>query len=136
MAMIPLTILPLILYNIVAFFAAGSLPPDPWSAELFAATMVSGARFAFSLGDLMLVIGIVVLFFEIFRATRFTTPSIVNHMVSTLVLVIFAIEFVLVPQAAHPVFLILGVTALFDVLAGFIISIRSARRDIALESPN
>ena len=131
---IPLTILPLILYNVVVFALAGSLPPDPWSAEIFGVTMVSGTRFSFSLGHLTIALGLVLLFFEIFRSTRSSSATIVNHMVSTLVLVAYVLEFVLVGAAAHPVFLILTLIALFDVMAGFTISIRTAARDISFDN--
>ena len=49
-----------------------------------------------------------------------------------MVLVIYIVEFIIVGVAANSVFFILTVIALFDVVAGFTISIRTATRDIAL----
>jgi len=51
---------------------------------------------------------------------------------STLVFIAFLVEFLLVKGAAHSVFFTLTIIALFDVLAGFSVSMRSASRDINL----
>ena len=85
-----------------------------------------------TLGDLMVVLGIVCLFFEVLKATNSTSRSIANHVLSTIVLIVYIVEFIVVRRAAHSVFFILTVIALFDVVAGFSITIRTASRDIAL----
>ncbi|MGE3306390.1 MAG: hypothetical protein AB7I52_10505, partial [Rhizobiaceae bacterium] len=56
--------------------------------------------------------------------------SVIDHLLSTFVFVAFLVEFLLVRGAAHSVFFFLMVIALFDVLAGFSISLRAANRDI------
>jgi hypothetical protein len=47
-----------------------------------------------------------------------------------LVFIAALIEFIVVPQAATSVFFLILVTLLIDVVAGFTIGIRVARRDI------
>ncbi len=61
---IPLTIIPLIIYNIIAF----AFPGTTWTGEIFGLTMVSGARWALTLGDLMIMLGITCLFLEILKS--------------------------------------------------------------------
>ena len=126
---IPLTIVPLIAYNLIAFADGGA---DPWAGQVFAFTMISGVRWVFTLGDLMIVAGIVCLFFEMLKSTNSTSRAILNHVFSTIVLIIYIVEFIVVGAAAHSVFFILTVIALFDVIAGFTITIRAASRDVAL----
>lgn len=126
-AAIPLTIIPLILYNAIGFAAGG----NPWSNEILGVTMVSGQVWSMTLGDLMVVVAIVVLFFEILRAARYSHATIYNHIASTIVFIIYLVEFIIVGAAGYSVFFILTVLALFDVVAGFSISIRTATRDIA-----
>jgi uncharacterized membrane protein HdeD (DUF308 family) len=126
---IPLTIVPLIAYNLIAFAGGGA---DSWSGQVFAFTMISGVRWAFTLGDLMIVAGIVCLFFEMLKSTNSTSRAILNHVFSTIVLIVYIVEFIVVGAAAHSVFFILTVIALFDVIAGFTITIRAASRDVAL----
>jgi uncharacterized membrane protein HdeD (DUF308 family) len=127
-AAIPLTIIPLILFNILAL-AVGA---DVWSGTVFGLPMLSGARWTLSVGDLMLVAGIVVLFAELMKSARSSSNTILNHILSTVVLILYIIEFIVAGIAANSVFFILTVIALFDVVAGFSISIRTATRDIAL----
>ena len=53
-------------------------------------------------------------------------------MLSTLVFILFLVEFLLVGACASSVFFILMVMALFDVVAGFTVSITSAGRDVTM----
>ncbi len=47
-------------------------------------------------------------------------------------LVVYLVEFIVVGVASNATFFLLTVISLFDVAAGFTISIRTASRDIAL----
>ncbi len=125
---IPLTIIPLILFNIVGFADGGATAT--WSTEIVSLTMVSGAPWVLKLGDLMITLGIVLLFLEVLKSGRTSTPTITNHILSTVVLIIYVIEFVLVDFCANSVFFVLTLIALFDVVAGFTITIRTASRDV------
>ena len=57
--------------------------------------------------------------------------QVVDHLLSTFVFVAFLVEFLLVEGAAHPVFFVLMVISLIDVLAGFSVSLRAAGRDVS-----
>jgi hypothetical protein len=127
-AAIPLTIIPLILFNILGFVYGGS----PWENGIFDLTMASGLAWTVTLGDAMILLAIVLLFFELLRAAQPGQATVNNHLASTVVFIIYLIEFIVAGVAANSVFFILTVIALFDVAAGFTISIRTARRDIAL----
>ena len=85
----------------------------------------------FTFGDLMILAGLGCLFFEVLRSTSSNSRIITNHILSTVVLILFLIEFIVVPFAAKSVFFILMAMALFDVMAGFTITIKSAQRDIS-----
>ncbi|MGK7916719.1 MAG: hypothetical protein AB4038_14440 [Prochloraceae cyanobacterium] len=92
--------------------------------------LVSGARWELTGGDLLLLFGLLVLYFEILKATRTNVASVINHTLSTLVFVVFAIEFVTVTIAGNSIFFLLGLMSLIDAIAGFSITIVAARRDI------
>jgi len=129
---VPLLIVPFIVYNVVGIGLLGDGSADPWAAEVMSLSMISGAVWAMTLGDLMITLGLFLLFFEIIKATRVGASSIIDHLLSTFVLIAFLVEFLIVGFAAHAVFFILMVIALVDVVAGFSISIRSATRDVAI----
>ena len=125
---IPLTIVPLILFNIIG--AASGLAA--WSKVLFELHMISGTAWSFTLGDLMVVIGVACLFGEVLKSTVSSSREIMNHLLSTLVFIVYLIEFIIVGYAAHSVFFILMILSLFDVTAGFSITIKTARRDLSI----
>jgi uncharacterized membrane protein len=129
---IPLMVVPFILYNLamVGLMGSGGLPA--LHNDLFVLSMISGAIWSMSLGDLFIVVALVVLFFEILRATTSSRGSLVNHMLSMIVFIAFLVEFLLVQDAATQVFFILLTIALIDVIGGFAVSIRSAGRDVSI----
>ena len=129
LGMIPLLIVPFLLYNLglAGFLRAGS---DPFATGIFSVTMMSGGVWSMSVGDLLVVVALVLLFVEMMKSTRSSNASIVDHLLSTFVFVAFLVEFLLVRGAARPVFFTLMVITLIDVLAGFSVTIRSAGRDL------
>lgn len=126
----PLMALALISYNGLIFGLGGD--PVLWQAEIFTLPMMSGALWLYNLGDLMITVGLVLLFIEILKATRIGKMSILDHLLSILVLMIFLVEFLMVPAASTSVFFGLMVMTLIDVMAGLSVSIRSATRDVSL----
>lgn len=131
LSMVPLLIVPFILYNLglTGFVGSGA---DPWATEILSVSMMSGGVWTMSLGDLLIVVGLFFLFIEMMKSTRTSNKSIVDHVLSTFVFVAFLVEFLLVRGAAHPVFFTLMVISLIDVLGGFSVSLRSAGRDVNL----
>ena len=126
----PLMAIVLFAYNVL-IFGLGVGGSD-WTHAIFTVNMVSGVPWTMTIGDLMILFGLLLLFFEILKATRIGRMSIVDHLLSTLVLIGFLVEFLLVQGAATSVFFILMVMTLVDVMAGFSVSIRSATRDVSL----
>jgi len=136
---IPLTVVPFLLYSILVLFSGGDGTVDGATAaknflatEIFGLNMMSGARWSFTWGDIILVVTLVVLFIEILKATYTSTASLIDHGLSMLVFIVALIFFLMSQQAATSVFFLIIVALLIDVVAGFIIGIRVARRDIGL----
>lgn len=128
---VPLLVVPFVLYNIAVFLFFGGNPVN-WGAGLFSIPMPSGMPWAITAGDLLLVVGIVALFFEVLKSTQTARNSILEHMFSMLLFVVFLIEFLLVGAASSSVFFLLMVMSLIDVVAGFTVSITSASRDVSM----
>jgi hypothetical protein len=72
----------------------------------------------------------VVLFVELLKSTTSRRIAIVNHALSMVLFIICLVEFLLAPACATSVFFLLSVMVLLDVLAGFIVTIVAARRDV------
>lgn len=131
LAAIPLMIVPLIAYNLVMIGLMGGGVAGLGST-VTSLSMMSGATWTMSLGDLLIVVALVLLFIEVLKATRTGSWSVIDHMLSMLVFVAFLVEFLLVRDAATQVFFILMVIAFVDVIAGFSVAIRSAGRDVSI----
>ncbi len=128
---LPTIAIPLILYNILVLFSGGEAE-EFFRAPLFTIPMMQGARWAFSRGDLIILVTMAFLFAELVKATYTTSVSLVDHGLSMLVFIVCIVEFLLVNAAATSAFFFILVGALIDVVAGFTIGIRVARRDLAI----
>lgn len=126
----PLMLVPFVVYNLFAYMEDGF----DWRGDVFTATMVSGATWAMTYGDLIVILSLALLFLEVVKSTRIGAGSIVDHLLSTAVFVLFLVEFLLLSKAASSTFFILMVIAFIDVIAGFTVTIRAARRDFSLGS--
>lgn len=129
---LPLLVISFILYNIVVVFSGGAGADDILRKPLFDLPMMGGAKWRFSLGDLLILVTMFLLFFELIKATYTSSTSLLDHGLSMLVFIACLIEFLLVRQAATSVFFFIMIAALIDVVAGFMIGIRTARRDLNL----
>ena len=127
---VPLLIVPFILFNLGLAGMLGTGTATPWDQDLFNLPMMSGGSFSMTLGDLLVLVALLLLFVEILKATRTSNASVVDHLLSIFVFVAFLVEFLLVEGAATSVFFILMTVAFVDVLAGFAVSLRSAGRDV------
>jgi hypothetical protein len=127
---IPLLIIPFAIYNMVAFL----MPGLGWTDRIATVPMMSGASWTITPEDALVTLAILLLFVEIFKATRGSSSrGIVDHMLSMFLFVVMLVEFLLVPQAATSTFFLLMMISFVDVIGGFTIAARAARRDIAVE---
>jgi hypothetical protein len=129
----PLLVIPFLIYNVLAFtLYLGRPAGEAWSSGVLSIPMVSGVSWSLTSGDLLLVVGLICLFFEVLKSTNTGRSSVIEHMLSTALFVVFLIEFLLVGAAASSVFFLLMVMAIVDVVAGFTISITGAGRDVTM----
>lgn len=127
---LPLLVISFILYNLVVLFSGNAVADDILRRVLFELPMVGGARWRFSMGDLLILITMFLLFFELIKSTYTASSSLLDHGLSMLVFVACLIEFLLVQKAATSVFFFIMIATFIDVVAGFMIGIRTARRDL------
>lgn len=129
----PLLLLAVILYNLLAavhgFDATGT---DLVLTYHVPVKMFSGQIWQFSVSDLVVIIGLGLLFVEVVKATRTTAIEVINHALSMLVFIVALVEFITLPAFATSSFFFLVLMALFDIVAGFTISIVAAKRDLGV----
>jgi|EndMetStandDraft_4_1072995.scaffolds.fasta_scaffold36532_2 hypothetical protein len=129
---LPWLVIAIVLYNLIAFsssWPADALAPNVFDTELLTVGMLSGGIWKLTVGDLVILITLTLLFIELIKATRTGGSSIVDHALSMLLFMICIVEFLAVRQASTSVFFFILFVTLIDVVAGFSITIRGARRD-------
>lgn len=127
---IPLLVISFIVYNVVVLFGGDTTAETILSKQIFALPMVSGARWIFTMGDLIIFLTMILLFIELIKSTYTSSSQMVDHGLSMLVFIACLVEFLLVPKATSSVFFVILTATLIDVVAGALIGIRTARRDL------
>lgn len=128
-----LSSLPLLAFVVIAYVAFAAAGAD-FVLTRFTMALPSGGAWQISLGDMMLAFSLFVLFFEVLKSTRTGGNSVVDHALSMIVFLVCLILFLVWPPAATSLFFLIMLTTLVDVIAGFSVTIRSARRDYAVGS--
>ncbi|MFZ1643829.1 MAG: hypothetical protein WAV07_20850 [Candidatus Contendobacter sp.] len=125
MASFPLLAIIVVVYSLFALAAPGWL-----EAVLFGLPLLSGITLTFRGDDLLLVLGLILLCVEVYRATSSSTGAILNHVLSLVVFIIALIELLVMRQMANMTFFLIVLMTLSDVIAGFTVTISTARRDL------
>ena len=137
-AALPLLIFPVIAYNIIALTLSGGMSAvdaqTHLASQLFSIRMTSHIDWTVTLSDVLLAASLVVLFIELLKSTNSRRSAIINHSLSMLLFVACLVEFLLAPACATSTFFLLTLMVLLDVLAGFIVTIVAARRDMDFSS--
>lgn len=126
---IPWLIISVAIYNLVAF-TSSDIQQTLNSEILPPLTLLSEGVWTLTVSDMLLLVTLVLLFVEILKATRISAVSLLDHSLSTLLFIVCLIEFLVVKSAATSTFFLIMVITLIDVVAGFSVTLRAARRDI------
>ena len=110
--------------------------PNKLNHIIYHFSLPSGAIWKPTWGDIVILVGFLTLYIEIFKSTRTTDISIIDHTLSTITFVGFLVAWMIYPwtvgDMSNSTFLFLAVMSFIDVLAGFTITIAAARRDFMM----
>lgn len=126
---LPLLVFAFILYNLIVFLAGGT---EALGNPIFTMKLLSGGLWSFTWGDFVLLITLFLLFVELLKSTFTSTSTLVDHALSMVVFIAVLVEFLMIPQAATSTFFLILIACLIDVIAGYTIGIRVARRDLSI----
>src|SRR5271163_3779300 len=117
----PLLLIPLAIYNMIAFLMPGVSLADP----LFRLTLISGSDWPVTMSDILLALGVLMLLFEVIKGARPGAKFVTDHLLSLIVFGAATAEFLLWPKFASSTFFLLTLLALVDFLSG--IALRTRR---------
>ncbi|MBR0717411.1 hypothetical protein [Bradyrhizobium liaoningense] len=124
----PLLLIPLAVYNIIAFL----MPSVSFGDVLFRVPMITGEAWPVTLNDLLLALGIVLLLLEIVKGARPGSKFLMDHLLSLIVFGAAAAEFVMWPKFGNSTFFLLTLLAMADFFGG--IAQRTRRRVVYAEA--
>ncbi len=128
---IPLNMVLLLAYNVIIFMST----PDNYIPDAVVTSFKipsSGATLTITWNILFVLVGIAILYIEILKSTRTSMLSLLDHVLSLCVFVVFLVELLIMREMGSATFLILTLLSLIDVIAGFTVSLSTAQRDITL----
>jgi hypothetical protein len=125
----PLLVITFAIYNMIAFL----MPSLTWTANVATIHLISGQDWTLTTEDIVLTAAILLLGVEVIKATRMGIRGLMDHILSMVLFIVMLVEFLLVGRAGTSTFFILMVISLVDVMAGFIITARTAQRDIQID---
>jgi hypothetical protein len=120
----PLLLIPIALYNAIAFL----MPTVSVTDRLFSVTLVSGADLPVTLSDVLLTLGVLLLLLEVIKGARPGAKYLTDHLLSLIVFGVAAFEFVMWRKFGTATFFLLTLIAMTDFLTG--IALRSHRRGV------
>jgi hypothetical protein len=125
----PLLLIPLAIYNIIAFLMPGVSFAEP----LVRLKLVSGAEWPITLSDVMLALGILLLLHEVIKGARPGGKYLTDHLLSLLVFGASAAEFVLWSKFGTSTYFLLVLLAMVDFFSG--IALRAQQRGPKVQAP-
>ena len=127
----PLLLIPFAVYNMIVFLTPGV----SWTSPVTTVHMMSGQDWVLTWEDILLAFAIFLLWVELIKSARIGARGAVDHILAVALFVAMLIEFLLVAKAATSTFFLLMAIALVDALAGFVVGMRTAGRQIEVEGP-
>src|SRR5262249_25797571 len=101
---IPLLVIPFAVYNMVEFLTPGATAGAMWTYRGFWVQMLSGAAWTLPFGDSLRALSLLIFFIELFKASRISARSLIDHLLSRLLFTGMLVDFLLVKQAATATF--------------------------------
>src|ERR1700752_2632313 len=122
----PLLLIPLGVYNIIVWL----MPTVSLSEPVLKLTLMSGAEWPITLGDMLLAFAAVMLLLEIVKGARPGAKYLTDHLLSLIVFGAGAAEFLLWPKFGPSTYFLLTALSLVDFLSG--LALRTRRRAVAV----
>ena len=117
----PLLLIPIAIYNIIAFL----MPGVSFADRLFKTKLVSGAEWTVAFGDCLVGLGVLMLLLEVIKGARPGRKYLTDHLLSLIVFGAAAAEFLMWSRFASSTYFLLTLLAMTDFLSG--IALRAGR---------
>ncbi|MFK7860447.1 MAG: hypothetical protein AB8B64_16630 [Granulosicoccus sp.] len=124
--------IPLFAYVVIAaniVMLTGPVDQSMLNVILYELTLPSSRAVVLTISDAFILGSLFILYIEVFKATRVSTGTQIEHALSLVVFIVALIQFLIIPRLGNVTFLIIMLAALMDVVIGFTVTISTAKRD-------
>ena len=123
--------LPLIAFSVFIYILLAFSKVD-LQAVRFTIALPSQAKWEIRIEDLLLLVALGLFCIEIIKSSFSGAASMVDHVLSLGLCVVCLLMFLLVEKCGTSSFFFLMILAAIDVVAGYVIAVRVARRDLQI----
>jgi hypothetical protein len=120
----PLLLIPIAIYNIIAFL----MPGVSFADTIITTKLISGADWPVTLGDALVALGVLLLLLEVIKGARPGAKYLTDHLLSLLVFGAAAAEFLMWSKFASSTYFLLTLLAMVDFLTGIALRRRHVAR--------
>ena len=121
-SIVPTMLLPAVLYALLTSFTSTSKPMAVWNLS-------SGDMTVLTVGQMIILLGIICLGVEVIKATRMSAWGMADHVTSLVLLLVMAVLYLTVFGYGNATWFLLCAMQAVDVALGVIVSVSVARRD-------
>lgn len=127
--LIPLLLIPVFLYSLVALPAGGNAGAA-MASQFFALPLASKTSMVVTWGHFIMMVSVIILFMEIVKSTVPSNAQLVDNGLSVVVFIFVFILWLLVRPYGTSEFFVITMMCLLDFLAGSIIMTRISQRTV------
>jgi glucan phosphoethanolaminetransferase (alkaline phosphatase superfamily) len=134
--MLPAVLIPWLAYHGLAVVFHSAFATDPVAlldkAILFV-PLLSGKSWAISVGDIVVGLTVATGFIEVLKSSSLARGQMVDFVLTAVLFVLVLIEFLYFPWAQTSVFFFIVLALFLDLVIGYTVGVRVARRDLAIQ---
>jgi hypothetical protein len=133
---VPSVIIAWLAYHAVALAYGADFEANPLAIlqkTVISVPLVHGAVWHISIGDLITMFTVVTGFGEVLKASDFARVGFFDYLLVSLLFAASLVEFLVVPIAQTSVFFFIVLALFLDLTVGYVVSVRTARRDLAVQ---
>ena len=133
---VPSVTLAWLVYHGVALVYGASFESDPPTVLgkiVVSMPLLNQGIWLISVGDIIAVLTVITGFIEVLKASNFARIRLLDHLLVSVMFTLSLIEFLTFRAAQTSIFFLIVLALFLDLTVGYFISLRVARRDLAIE---
>ncbi len=132
---LPAVLVPWLIYHglVLAFHPAFEADPVMLlNKEILFVPLMNGNSWAISIGDFVVALTVATGFIEVLKSSNLARGQMLDHVLTAVLFTGAVVEFINFPWAQTSVFFFMVLALFLDLVIGYTVGVRVARRDLAI----